>query len=326
MPIVENQVSYLVTGGAGFIGSALVHHLVAHGQRVRVLDNLSTGHMQNLAAVSDRIEFIHGDICDLDVCKVAARGVDYVLHQAALPSVPRSIEQPWLTHQANANGTLNLLIAAREAGCKRFVYASSSSVYGNSDVLPKVETMPTAPLSPYAVSKLAGEQYVLVFHYVYGLETVALRYFNVFGPRQNGDSPYSGVLSRFITAALHRQVPIVFGDGEQSRDFTFVEDVVQANLSACTARHAPGKVFNVGTGRRHTLLEAVSVLGEIVGADLRPFHAPPRRGDVRHSQAEIKRAQEVLSYSPSVSFSEGMARTVEWWREFSKPALRAPTQ
>ena len=317
---------YLVTGGAGFIGSALVRVLLGRGQRVRVVDNFSTGQRENLERVADQIELIEGDLAQLEVCQLAVRDVDYVLHQAAIPSVPRSIKDPLTTHQANVNGTLNLLVAARDAGCRRFIYASSSSVYGNSEVLPKRESMPPQPCSPYAVSKWAGEQYVLVFYQIYGLETVALRYFNVFGPRQNGHSPYSGVLSLWMAAALTDKPLIIHGDGLQSRDFTFVENVVQANLLACTAPEAPGRAINVGGGHRYTLLEVVEALERLLGTRLHTHHSECRPGDVSHSQADIALAQQVLGYAPRVSFLEGLEKTLDWWRAQPESISLTPAQ
>jgi nucleoside-diphosphate-sugar epimerase len=307
--------TYLVTGGAGFIGSALVRELLDRGERVRVLDNLSTGKLENLAPVRDHIELIQGDVTDESTVRRAVEGVDYVLHQAAIPSVPRSIVDPLGTHRSNVDGTLQVLVAASQAGVKRVVYAASSSAYGDTPTLPKHESMPPNPLSPYAVAKLVGEYYASVFTSVYGLETVSLRYFNIFGPRQDPTSPYSGVLSRFITALLRDEQPVVFGDGEQSRDFTFVANAVQANLLACTAEGAPGRVFNLGVGERYTLNRTLEVLGRIFEKDARPAYREPRAGDVRHSQADISAAREVLGYNPTVGFEEGLRRTVEWYKE-----------
>ncbi|MFQ5777816.1 MAG: SDR family oxidoreductase [Terriglobia bacterium] len=310
---------FLVTGGAGFIGSALVRALLARGQRVRVVDDFSTGLRQNLAEVADQIDLIEGDLVQPSLCRAAVRDVDYVLHQAAIPSVPRSIQAPLRTHEANVTATLNLLLAARDAGCRRLVYASSSSVYGNSEVLPKVETLPPRPRSPYAVSKYAAEQYALLFNDIYGFETVALRYFNIFGPRQNGHSPYSGVLSLWMAAAMAGEPLTVHGDGKQSRDFTFVENAVEANLLACMASDAPGLAINVGAGGRHTLLDVINALEEALGTRVTLRHAEPRPGDVRHSQADISQAHTVLGYVPRVSFSEGLKRTLAWWREQAEP-------
>jgi len=311
--------SFLVTGGAGFIGSALVHRLLDLGHSVRVVDNFSTGFRRNLDNCLDRIELVEGDLAELAVCEASAQGVEYVLHQAAIPSVQRSVEDPLSSHRANVTATLNMLVAARNAQVKRFVFASSSSVYGDSETLPKVETMPEKPLSPYALTKLAGEKYCELFHRIYGLATVSLRYFNVFGPRQDPHSPYSAVISRFVEAALRGRRPIVYGDGEQSRDFTYVDDVVEANLLACHADDLGGMVFNAGTGRRHTLNNLLSSLSTIVGRPLEPEYSNPRVGDVRHSQAGIEKAQRFLKFKSKVSFQEGLERTVDWFRKSLKP-------
>jgi nucleoside-diphosphate-sugar epimerase len=316
---IQNPKSlYLVTGGAGFIGSNIVEKLVQRGERacpersrrVRVLDDFSTGKRENLAPWLDRIELIEGDIRDPEMVRRAMAGVDYVLHQAALPSVPRSVADPVSTHQVNATGTLNVLLAARDAGVKRLVYASSSSIYGNSPELPKREDMPTNPLSPYAASKLAGENYCRAFTQVYGLETVCLRYFNVFGPRQDPASQYAAVIPRFITAMLDGQRPVIYGDGQQSRDFTYVENVVQANLLACQAEGAAGEVFNVACGQRSTLLDLVRELEQVMGRKAKPEFAPPRPGDVKHSQAAIDKACERFGYVPLVRFDEGIRCTI----------------
>lgn len=311
--------SFLVTGGAGFIGSALVHRLLDLGHSVRVVDNFSTGFRRNLDDCLDCIELVEGDLAELAVCKASVQGVEYVLHQAAIPSVPRSVDDPIGSHRANVTATLNMLVAARDAQVKRFVFASSSSVYGDSETLPKVETMPENPLSPYALTKLAGEKYCVVFHRVYGLAAVSLRYFNVFGPRQDPHSPYSAVISRFVEAALRGSRPIVYGDGEQSRDFTYVDDVVEANLLACLVEGVGGMVFNVGTGQRHTLNNLLASLSAIVGYQLEPQYSKTRAGDVRHSQAGIEKAQRFLKFEPKVSFQEGLERTVEWFRKSLKP-------
>ena len=306
--------SYLVTGGGGFIGSTLVRALVERGERVRVLDDFSTGSKTNLESVGDRIELIEGDVSDPVACRQAVAGMDYVLHQAAIPSVARSVDDPVSSNRANVTGTLNVLVAARDARVKRLVFASSSSVYGETEVLPKVETMPERPVSPYALTKLAGEKYCVMFHRLYGFETVSLRYFNIFGPRQNPNSPYSAVISRFVASALDGKRPTVHGDGEQSRDFTYVENVVQANLLACHAEGAAGGVFNIGTGERHSLNQLLRLLGGIVGRELDPEHTAPRAGDVRHSLADIGQARSVLGYEPRVRFEDGLRRTVEWYR------------
>jgi UDP-glucose 4-epimerase len=307
----------LVTGGAGFIGSHLVEALVNRGDEVRVIDNLSTGSLSNLDAVSDRVELLDGDITDLETVRWSMRGVEVVYHQAALPSVPRSVADPLATHQVCANGTLHVLLAAREAGVRRVVYAASSSAYGNSARLPKRESDPPGPLSPYAVAKLAGEHYCGAFSQVYGLETVRLRYFNVFGPRQAPDSPYAAVIPRFIEAMSQGRGPLIHGDGEQSRDFTFIEDVVRANLLAAEAPAAlcSGRVYNIACGRRTSLLELVAHLNSLLGTRLSAAHDAPRAGDVRHSLADIERASQDLGYQPRVEVFAGLRRCVEWWQE-----------
>ena len=319
--------NFLVTGGAGFIGSALVRSLLGRGHSVRVLDNLSTGFKSNLDECRDRIELIEGDISEFAVCKSAVSGVDYVLHQAAIPSVQRSVDDPIRSNNANVTGTLNMLVAARDAKVKRLVFASSSSVYGDTEVLPKVESMRETPLSPYALTKLAGEKYCMIFHRIYGLPTVCLRYFNVFGPRQDPHSPYSAVISRFVKAALAGKNPVVNGDGEQSRDFTYVENAVDANLRACEAPGAVGMAFNVGTGERHSLNDLLYALSKIVGRPLEAEYGSVRAGDVRHSQADIGRARQHLGYNPLVSFQEGLERTVKWYANklgvaFSLPEVK----
>jgi UDP-glucose 4-epimerase len=305
---------YLVTGGAGFIGSALVRALLERGQRVRVVDNFLTGRRENLSEVQNQLELFETDICDLEMLHMAFRGVDYVLHEAALPSVPRSIRDPVTTNRVNVEGTLNVLLAARDAGVRRVVYAASSSAYGDTPTLPKVETMSPRPISPYGVTKLAGELYAQVFTKVYGLETVCLRYFNVFGPRQDPTSPYSGVLSKFITALLRGEPPIVYGDGEQSRDFTYVDNVVEANLLACEKPAAAGKVINIATGSRQTLNHTLALLRKIIDADLSVTYGPPRPGDILHSLADITVARQLLGYEPTISFQDGLRRTVDWYR------------
>ena len=304
---------YLVTGGAGFIGSHLVDELVRREQRVKVLDDLSTGRLENLTRALDDIELIEGDIRDQSTVRAAMDGVDYVLHQAALPSVPRSVADPLTTNEVNVTGTLNVLLAARDAQVKRVVVASSSSVYGNSPSLPKREDMPANPLSPYAVSKLAGESYCLAFHEVYGLPTVALRYFNVFGPRQDPTSQYSAVIPKFIAAALRDEPLTIYGDGKQSRDFTYVSNVVAANLLACESLQVIGQVLNASCGERYTLLDLVSQMEPFFpGKDLRVDHLDPQPGDVRHSQADIQKARRLLGYEPLVDFEEGLAKTVKF--------------
>ena len=304
---------YLVTGGAGFIGSNTVDELVRRGHSVVVLDDLSAGKEENLAGIAGNIEFIRGSITDLDTVRAACRGVDFVLHLAARTSVPRSVKDPLETDRVNVGGTLNLLVAARDASVRRVVFAASSSAYGETPTLPKVETMTPAPISPYGVSKLVGELYSQVFGRVYGLENVSLRYFNVFGPQQDPNSPYSGVLSRFITALQNGAQPVVFGDGEQSRDFTYVDNVVQANLLACQAPQASGMVFNIGMGGRYTLNQVLRLLEKISGKPARPRYDPPRSGDIRHSQADIALARKVLGYNPRIDFEEGLRRMWEWY-------------
>jgi nucleoside-diphosphate-sugar epimerase len=305
---------YLVTGGAGFIGSNIVTELVERGARVRVLDDFSTGRRENLASLLEYIDLIEGSLQDLPTVRRAVEGVDYVLHQAALPSVARSIDNPLATHAVNTTGTLHLLVSARDAGVKRVVYASSSSIYGDSPTLPKQEDMPPRPKSPYAVSKLAGEQYCRSFAGVYDLETVCLRYFNVFGPRQDPTSQYSAVIPLFITAILRGELPTVYGDGGQSRDFTYVTNVVQANFLAATAPDdVVGRVFNVACGERYTLLDLIAALNDILGTGVEPVHAAARPGDVRHSLADITAAQEAMGYRVEVDFHEGLRRTVEWF-------------
>jgi nucleoside-diphosphate-sugar epimerase len=306
---------YLITGGAGFIGSALVRELLRRGAAVRIVDNFITGRRENLKEVQDRIEVLEGDIRDLQWLRGATQGVDYVLHQAALPSVPRSIEDPVLSNSINIDGTLNVLVAARDARVKRLVYAASSSAYGDTPTLPKHEAMPPQPLSPYAVTKLTGEYYGKIFTEVYGLQTVSLRYFNIFGPRQDPNSPYSGVLSRFITRLLEGKSPTIFGDGEQSRDFTYVDNAVHANLLACTAPQAPGRILNVGTGGRYTLNRVLELLQPITATHLKPVYEAARSGDILHSQADITESKRVLGYEPLVSFEEGLRRTVEWFKQ-----------
>ncbi|MBL7199912.1 MAG: SDR family oxidoreductase [Anaerolineae bacterium] len=307
--------TYLVTGGAGFIGSNIVAVLVGGGEHVRVLDNYSTGQQENLAPVLERIELVEGDLRDLETCRRAVEGVEYVLHQGAVPSVQRSVDDPLASNEANVDGTLNLLVAARDAGVRRVVYASSSSVYGDSPALPKREDMPTAPKSPYATSKLAAEHYCRAFTEVYGLETVSLRYFNVFGPRQDPASEYSAVIPLFIGAMLAGRRPTVYGDGLQSRDFTYVDNNVQANLLAATAPGVAGQTFNIACGERYSLLDLIAALNRILGTGIEPLFGPPRPGDVKHSLADITRAQEELGYAVTVSFEEGLERTVAWYRD-----------
>jgi UDP-glucose 4-epimerase len=306
--------TYLVTGGGGFIGSNLVRALLQRGETVRVLDNFATGRLENLEGIEKQITLFRADVTDPAAVEEAAKGCAYILHQAALPSVPRSIERPVETDRVNVFGTLNVLEAARKAGVKRVVYAASSSAYGETPTLPKVETMAPDPLSPYAASKLAGEQYLRVYTLCYGLSTVALRYFNVFGPRQDPLSQYAAVIPRFITAALEARQPVIFGDGQQSRDFCFIDNCVEANLLACTAPNAGGKVFNVACGVRTTLLDVIGELARIVGKPVAPIHEPARPGDIKHSLADITQAKTILGYTGRVSFAEGLARTVDWFK------------
>jgi UDP-glucose 4-epimerase len=314
----------LVTGGAGFIGSHLVEALLARGNTVRVLDNFSTGDVANLERVRDRVEMVYGDITDLETVQSAVKGVEVVFHQAALASVPRSIADPLATHRACVTGTLNVLVAARAADVRRVVYAASSSAYGGSRKLPKDEDDPTLPLSPYAVAKLAGEQYCAVFADVYGLETVRLRYFNVFGPRQSPDSPYAAVIPKFLEAMSAGRRPIIHGDGEQSRDFTFVSDVVQANLLAAEAPGVSGNVYNVACGRRTSLLQLVELLNRLLDSAIEPEHTEARPGDVRHSLASIERAREDLGYEPTTDMMTGLRHCLEWWRQRHPALLRRP--
>ncbi len=305
----------LVTGGAGFIGSHLTERLVQEGHCVTVLDDLSTGREENIAHLQGQIRFIKGSITDLSLLREVMQGINVVFHQAALGSVPRSVEDPATTHEVNITGTFNVLLSARDAGVKRVVYAASSSAYGDTPTLPKVENMLPNPLSPYAVSKLVGEYYCQVFTRVYGLETVSLRYFNVFGPRQNPDSQYAAVIPRFITAALKGQPLTVFGDGEQSRDFTYIENVVQANLLAMRSVNAVGKVYNVACGGRYTLNELIRELERILGRRLQVEYLPTRAGDVKHSEAGVELAKCDLGYEVLVPFAEGLRRTVAWYQE-----------
>jgi len=306
-------VKYLVTGGAGFIGSNVVDELVRRGHDVVVLDDLSAGREANLESVRERIDFRLGNITDLRTVQQACDGVSYVIHLAARTSVARSVEDPCETNRVNVDGTLNVLVAARQAKVRRLVYSASSSAYGETETLPKAETMQPVPISPYGVSKYVGELYGRVFHRVYGLETVSVRYFNVFGPRQNPESVYSGVLSRFMLALIKDQPLVIFGDGEQSRDFTYVENVVDETLRACEADGAAGLVFNGGTGSRITLNQVVDLLAKISGREVTKKHHAPRAGDIRHSQADITLARNVLGYAPLVLFQEGLRRTWEWY-------------
>lgn len=309
---------HLVTGGAGFIGSHLVEALVAQGKRVRVLDDFSTGDRANLEGVIERVELIEGDVTDAETVRQAVRGCEVVYHQAALASVPRSIANPLATHRACVDGTLNVLLAARDSNVRRVVYAASSSAYGNSRRLPKSEDDPTAPLSPYAVAKLAGEQYCAAFSEVYRLETVRLRYFNVFGPRQTPDSPYAAVIPLFVQALTSGKRPTIHGDGTQSRDFTFVADAVQANLLAADAPGVSGRVYNVACGKQTSLLQLIDHLNELLGTRITPQHVAPRAGDVKHSLADVQRAKEDLGYRPTTDVLGGLKACLNWWRQRAK--------
>jgi nucleoside-diphosphate-sugar epimerase len=305
--------SYLVTGGAGFIGSHLAEELLRRGHRVRIVDSLITGKRTNLASIP-AAEFLEGDLAEAGVAERAAAGMDYVLHQAAIPSVPRSVNDPATSNRANITATLNILIAARQAGVKRLVYAASSSAYGDTPTLPKHEGMPTNPLSPYALQKLVGEQYCQMFTKLYGFPTVSTRYFNVFGPRQDPGSPYSGVISVFATAVLSGRAPTIYGDGEQTRDFTYIANVVDGVLRACDAPQAAGEVINVATGGRISLNDLLRVLNGLAGTNLKPVYEAPRAGDVRDSQADISKAKALLGYEPIVPFEDGLKRTLDWCR------------
>jgi nucleoside-diphosphate-sugar epimerase len=310
---------YLVTGGAGFIGSHLTEELIRRGHDVRVADSLITGKRSNIAHLNE-VEFLEGDVADLEFARRAASGCEYVLHQAAIPSVPRSVKDPISSNRANVDGTLNMLVASRDAGVKRLVFAGSSSAYGNTPTLPKHEGMPTSPLSPYALQKVIGEQYLQMFTRLYGLETVTIRYFNVFGPRQDPSSPYSGVISVFATALLQNRPPTIFGNGEQTRDFTYVANVVDGVLRACEAPKANGQIINVATAGRISLNQLFETMKRLIGATVEPVYAETRAGDVSDSQADITLARELLGYEPIVSFEDGLERTVDWYRTM-EPAV-----
>lgn len=305
---------YLITGGAGFIGSNLAEELLNRGHQVRVLDNFSTGDPKNLEEIQDKIEIIEGDLRNYHNVREAADGMDFILHQGALPSVPRSVGDPISSNDVNVTGTLNVLYAARDAGVQRVVAASSSSVYGDSPTLPKQEDMPMNPLSPYAVSKLAGEKYCQVFAKIYGLHTVALRYFNVFGPKQNPNSQYSAVIPKFITALLNDEAPVIYGDGEQSRDFTYILNTIEANIRATEVDCPPGVVMNCAVHERTDLNTLVDRLNAILGKNIQPIHAEPRAGDIKHSFADIDRLKETLKFTPAVLLDEGLKRTVAWYK------------
>jgi len=307
---------YLITGIGGFIGSSLARALLSRGEQVRGVDNFSTGKRENLADILTRVDFRESDILDLNAMHQACAGADFVLHQAAIPSVPKSVLDPLASNRANIDGTVNVLVAARDAKVKRVVYAASSSAYGDTPTLPKHEAMKPDPISPYAVAKLASEQYMISFYRCYGLETVALRYFNIFGPHQDPSSPYSGVLAKFITLMLRGEQPAIYGDGEQSRDFTFIDNAVEANLLACSApaAKAAGQVFNVATARRVTLNETFKLLQGLTSYTGQPRYEPERGGDIKHSLADISKAEAGLAYKPKVDFEAGLRRTVDWYR------------
>lgn len=310
----------MVTGGAGFIGSHLTEGLIKQGHFVRVLDNFSTGKRENLIfdKTYSSLEIIEGDIRDLTLCQRATRDIEYVFHQAALPSVQRSVEDPQTSNSVNGGGTLNILLAARDTGVKRLIYASSSSVYGDTPTLPKHEEMPPSPLSPYALQKYIGEQYCMLFFRLYGLETVSLRYFNVFGPKQDRASMYSAVIPRFIDALIDRRPPIIFGDGEQSRDFTYIDNVVQANLLAMSAVHLNGEAINIACGKGTSLNQLLNILKEIIGSKVSPIYEEPRKGDVRHSLAEIRKGKQFLNYEPKADIEAGLRKTVEYFQHLRK--------
>lgn len=314
---------YLITGGAGFIGSNIAEALINRGDKVTVLDNFATGDRANLVDFIDKIKLIEGDLRNYDTVREAVNGTDFVLHQGALPSVPRSISDPLSSNEVNVTGTLNLLNAAKDAGVKRVVMASSSSVYGDTPTLPKKEDMIPTPLSPYAVSKLAGEKYFQVFANIYGLHTVALRYFNVFGPRQNPDSQYSAVIPKFIKAILNDESPVIYGDGEQSRDFTYIQNTINFNIRATEIDCPPGVVMNAAVHQRTTLNELVEMINRILGKDVKPIYADPRPGDIKHSFADIDLLKETLQYEPEVLFEEGLRRTISWYKERHEPEKQA---
>jgi len=306
---------FLVTGGAGFIGSNICKKLVSQGCFVRVVDNLLTGKKSNLADVIDKIEFIQADMGDSEVAQSAVNDIDVVLHEGALPSVPLSVDNPAATHRHCVDATFTLLLAARDAGVKRFVYAASSSAYGDTPTSPKVETMPPSPLSPYAVAKLVGEYYCSVFSQVFGLETISLRYFNVFGPQQDPKSQYAAAIPAFVTAILKDKPPTIYGDGQQSRDFTYIDNVVEANLLAARAGHTKGEVINIACGKAVTVNEIIDMINNLLGKNVKPTYTPPRPGDVKHSLADITAAQKLINFKPVVSFDEGLRLAIDWYRD-----------
>jgi nucleoside-diphosphate-sugar epimerase len=306
---------FLVTGGAGFIGSNICRKLISQSCFVRVVDNLLTGKKSNLSGMVDKIEFIEADMGDSAVAAKAMEGIDVVLHQGALPSVPRSVDDPAATHRHCVDATFTLLLAARDAKVKRFVYAASSSAYGDTPALPKVETMPVNPLSPYAAAKLMGEYYCSVFYKVFGLETISLRYFNVFGPQQDPTSQYAAAIPAFVTSILKNKPPTIYGDGEQSRDFTYVDNVVEANLLAAGVKKTEGQVVNIACGEAVTVNAIIKMINEITGKSVRPVYAPTRKGDVKHSLADITAAKKLLGFQPVVSFKDGLRKAIDWYRE-----------
>ena len=306
---------FLVTGGAGFIGSNICAKLISQGCFVRVIDNLLTGKKSNLAGILNKIEFIEADMGDPVAAREAMKGIDVVLHEGALPSVPRSIDDPAATHKHCVDATFTLLLAARDAKVKRFVYAASSSAYGDTPTLPKVETMPVNPLSPYAAAKLMGEYYCSVFYKVFGLETISLRYFNVFGPQQDPTSQYAAAIPAFVTAILKGKPPTVYGDGEQSRDFTYVDNVVEANMRAARAKQTKGDVVNIATGESVTVNAIIKMINELVGKSVKPIYEPARKGDVKHSLADISLARKLIGFKPVVLFKEGLEKAIEWYRQ-----------
>ncbi|HWP49999.1 MAG TPA: SDR family oxidoreductase [Candidatus Limnocylindrales bacterium] len=317
------MITCLVTGGAGFIGSHLVEALLKINYRVRVLDNFMTGKRQNISSILSHIQFIEGDLRDFETVRKAAEAVDFIFHLGALPSVPRSIQDPITSNEVNIQGTLHVLEAARQMRVKRVIFSSSSSVYGDSPLLPKREDAVPNPLSPYAVTKLAGEYYCKVYYKIHGLETVCLRYFNVFGPKQDPTSQYAAAIPRFINALLVNKPPLVYGDGEQSRDFTYVENVVQANILAIKAPEAPGKIFNIAYGKRITVNELIKTLNTLLGKNIQPVYESSRPGDIRHSLADISQARQILGFSPTVTLEEGLRRSIAWFvnKSESEPAV-----
>jgi len=306
---------YLVTGGAGFIGSHLVHRLAADGQKVRVLDNFSTGKRANLAGVMDRIEVIEGDLRRYEDCLLACKGIEIILHEGALPSVPKSVADPRSSHDANINGTFNILMAARECGCRRVIYAASSSAYGDQPESPKRESMRPAPLSPYAVNKLVGEYYLKAFYECYGLETLSLRYFNVFGPRQDPKSQYAAAIPAFVTAILNDQPPTIYGDGEQTRDFTYIDNVVHGNMLAAKAPKLSGEVVNLACAESVSVNRTIGLINELLGKDVKPIYTDVRPGDVKHSLADVTLARKIIGFEPVVKFDEGLRRAIDWYKD-----------